>query len=336
MATDGYFIKPEVVDYIIIHTGERYDFLLTANQAEKTNYIIRAETLEVNCETLERGALETNDAIAVLLYDGSSIDKARIQADYNTRRSCSMENVCKVANCPFKIYLNGSGYDCSNLHIDEMKLLVPTPEDELPDSKSVNLKSTWFFNFGFDSVEFTSTVNGRNFILPSTSLQTQGYRQIDSELCKDLSDECNLNEDDCTCVHMVSIASEFSGDTIRFVFSSLNTSTGFSFAHPIHLHGHSFHVVKVGYGSYDPSNNSIIGPTTVMGFNVTVKKPVARIVCNKVNDNIPTCWNYYRVFADGLDCYGNIIRRCITSPSRCFATRGTTGNIAGRNGSGHQ
>jgi hypothetical protein len=195
------------------------------------------------------------------LYDDSSIDKAVIQANYGTKRLCDTENVCKVANCPFENYLTGSGYNCSNLHVDELQLLVATPGNKLPKSKAVNIDSTWFFNFGFDSAEFTSTVNGRNFILPSTSLQTQGYKQIDSELCKDLSDECNLDEDDCTCVHMINIESGLSGKTIRFVFSSLNIIKGFSFAHPIHLHGHSFHVVKVGYGSYNASNNRVNGPT---------------------------------------------------------------------------
>ena len=258
VGTDGYFIEPVEVDYLIIHTGERYDFLLTANQTDKTNYIIRAETLEVNCTTLDRENFANNDAIAVLLYDGSSIDTAVIERDYiSGRRSCSRDNECTVANCPFENYMSGSGYNCSNLHVHELKLLVPTPDEELPKSKGVDIQSTWFFNFGFDSKEFTSTVNGRNFILPNISLQTQGNEKGRVPLCKNLNNECNLSEEDCTCVHVVNIENKYSGKTIRFVFSSLDRRRGFSFAHPIHLHGHSFHVVKVGYGSYDPTNNRI-------------------------------------------------------------------------------
>ena len=37
----------------------------------------------------------------------------------------------------------------------------------------------------------------------------------------------------------------------RLVFSSLSTARNTRFSHPIHMHGHSFHVVKVGYGDYD-------------------------------------------------------------------------------------
>ena len=36
----------------------------------------------------------------------------------------------------------------------------------------------------------------------------------------------------------------------RLVFSSLSTERNTRFSHPIHMHGHSFHVVKVGYGLY--------------------------------------------------------------------------------------
>ena len=46
IATDGYFIEPILVDYIIIHTGERYDFLLEANQAPN-NYLMRFEILKL-------------------------------------------------------------------------------------------------------------------------------------------------------------------------------------------------------------------------------------------------------------------------------------------------
>ena len=40
IATDGHFIQPVEVDYIIVHSGERYDFILEANQNEQENYWI--------------------------------------------------------------------------------------------------------------------------------------------------------------------------------------------------------------------------------------------------------------------------------------------------------
>ncbi|KAL5515569.1 hypothetical protein EMCRGX_G000754 [Ephydatia muelleri] len=49
IATDGYLVKPVGVDYIIIHSGEHYDFALKPTEVGiKRNYLIRAETLEVD------------------------------------------------------------------------------------------------------------------------------------------------------------------------------------------------------------------------------------------------------------------------------------------------
>ena len=48
VGTDGYWIQPvQNVDYVIIHSGERFDFLLEANHTRK-DYWIRAETLEID------------------------------------------------------------------------------------------------------------------------------------------------------------------------------------------------------------------------------------------------------------------------------------------------
>ena len=46
VASDGYDIKPMVVESFIINPGERYDFLLEANQ-QYDNYWIRAVSMEV-------------------------------------------------------------------------------------------------------------------------------------------------------------------------------------------------------------------------------------------------------------------------------------------------
>ena len=51
MSTDGYLTQPVTAEYIIIHTGERYDFFLrakTRNQlVRKSNFVIRAELLAI-------------------------------------------------------------------------------------------------------------------------------------------------------------------------------------------------------------------------------------------------------------------------------------------------
>ena len=44
IATDGHLVRPSEVDYIIIHTGERYDVFLNITLTPNTNYLIRAQT----------------------------------------------------------------------------------------------------------------------------------------------------------------------------------------------------------------------------------------------------------------------------------------------------
>ena len=179
------------------------------------------------------------------------INYNKLESDYVNKnpKSCSELNTCIVANCPFKDYASPA-YECMN--VEKFTLAIPTTAEELPDSNNVRKDSTFFFNFGFDSDEFTSTINGRNFILPSTSLfaEQKYLADIKSQMCTSTDNECIGTQ--CQCIKIIiTLNDAFYKNTVRFVLSSLNISDGFSFAHPVHLHGHSFHVVKIGYGMYD-------------------------------------------------------------------------------------
>ena len=51
VGTDGYWVDPVPVDYIGIHSGERYDFLLiTKSSPSKSDYWMRAEAQEIDVE----------------------------------------------------------------------------------------------------------------------------------------------------------------------------------------------------------------------------------------------------------------------------------------------
>ena len=53
ISTDGSLIEPIPTQFIILHTGERYDFILTANhpRSDVNDYWIRAETLELDLDS---------------------------------------------------------------------------------------------------------------------------------------------------------------------------------------------------------------------------------------------------------------------------------------------
>ena len=216
IATDGFFIEPISADFLIVNTGERYDFLLDANQYSGTyDFLIRAETLEVNCSSLKvDGKLERNDAIAALTY-GNSVNMSVIEAAYMngfSKPNCTSQNPCTVVNCPFENWAE-PGYQCIN--VDQFRLLVPTPENELPyfSSEWSANDATFFFNFGFDSTEVTSTVNGRNFLVPSVSLQTEPKDKDKLTVCSNVGATCN--KEDCQCTQILDLGENLYNKTIR-------------------------------------------------------------------------------------------------------------------------
>lgn len=162
---------------------------------------------------------------------------------------------CVAVNCPFRAF--HSSYNirqCVNAH--ELSLLWPTPREELPsadvdpDCEDCEL----FFNIGSN----TDSLNGRNMQLPPYPLLTQSESILPTEFC-DVNTICQNppGGEACPCVHVRSISSF--NKTIRFVLSSVGNevTTGDGFSHPMHLHGHHFHVVDIGYGSYYDINATL-------------------------------------------------------------------------------
>ena len=65
--------------------------------------------------------------------------------------------------------------------------------------------------------------------------------------------------DGCTCTNILDVPYNKS---VRLIFSSGgNTADRRNFTHPIHLHGHEFQVVAVGYGTYDETTGGVTLPT---------------------------------------------------------------------------
>ena len=261
IATDGYFIQPVAVDFVIVHSGERYDFIVSADQTEQSDYWIRAQTLEFNSpEPRDSGPtnpppyeLLNHETLGILHYSGAppptSLDYSNIT---NISRDCSEDNPCTAVNCPFEKFHESYHINCINVH--DLRLLNPTPDSELP---SVDADVEYIFNFAFENPQRTSTINGRNFIFPPAALQTQ-----QGELNRDRKQfECKQEDDckeGCHCLHILDIPYK---KTVRIVVSTKGNSLfRRRFTHPVHLHGHSFHVVATGYGDYD--DNGLLSSTT--------------------------------------------------------------------------
>ena len=141
-AMDGTLVKPREVDFIIIHAGERYDFLLdtnkTAEEIGNGSFPIWGRTLETSTQDV----LEIPDVHIVegiLHYDTtpepdsteyeeifnmySIIGKGDCTIDNScetnyVETTCTPEYMCLALNCPFKNYPPSFYIDC--IHVNQL------------------------------------------------------------------------------------------------------------------------------------------------------------------------------------------------------------------------
>ncbi|XP_064638257.1 uncharacterized protein LOC135494275 [Lineus longissimus] len=264
VATDGFDVDPVAVESFIINPGERFDVMLEANQTAK-NFMIRAETLEVGFEHI---------AEAILNYEG--IDP--LLEPTTSRRKCTASKPCKVLNCPFKYYPQGSNTEC--MLIDQLR----GQEGDAPKASSSSYKE-FFLNFALPGTKTWTpgSVNGRAFKHPTVSALTQ----MDEMQWGCDPTKCGIGKV-CSCTYHVDI--EY-GDTVQMVF--VNMGAGKGWGHPIHLHGHSFYVVKMGYAQYNSTTGEITGDNLDINCNGNPNRE--KSYCNAatwansswVGDNIP-------------------------------------------------
>ena len=121
IATDGHFIEPVLVDYIVVHSGERYDFVISTGNFDRRAFWIRAETLET--QSLRN---REHSALAILWY-GNNPDENLSWTDMYSQVTSSRRNCnggCSVLNCPF----NASSVQNMNcIHLTQLRALFPNP-----------------------------------------------------------------------------------------------------------------------------------------------------------------------------------------------------------------
>ncbi|XP_064606396.1 uncharacterized protein LOC135471205 [Liolophura sinensis] len=234
IASDGYEIEPVVVQSFIINPGERYDFILTANNSI-ANYWIRSKTLEIEYNHI---------AEARLHYEGAD------ESDPSTEpQKCFESQRCLVLNCPFVYYPAEAYTDCMFVHQLRSRENAPIPFAESGKFKEV------FLNFAMPRM--IGSVNGRAFQLPPVSALTQP-QEIETPC-----ESADCGEDRlCRCSHSLSFEQ---GDVLQLVMTNLGSGKGI--VHPIHSHGHAFYVLKMGYGIYNQTTGAFMSSTTDINCN---------------------------------------------------------------------
>ena len=245
MATDGYLVEPVEVDYISIHSGERYDFLVEANQ-EIGNYWLKAETMEINVGAPPYTFYDHN-AEVILHYAGSDkpnpIEYGNIS---NSSRQCSHVNPCRMLNCPIGQFHPSYNIDC--ISIDTLRLIEATPASEMPDQTP---DVTYFTNVAaFVPKKPLSSINDNPFMLPQFPLATHYEKNDQSSFC-DVNSVCEI-EGGCDCTTVMDVGRNV---TVRIVISAVGEERNDH--HPFHIHGHSVHILGVGHGEYSSEDGAL-------------------------------------------------------------------------------
>eukprot|EP01060_Flectonema_neradi_P003697 TRINITY_DN1239_c0_g1_i2.p1 TRINITY_DN1239_c0_g1~~TRINITY_DN1239_c0_g1_i2.p1 ORF type:complete len:648 (+),score=118.20 TRINITY_DN1239_c0_g1_i2:76-2019(+) len=222
LATDGVDVKPELVESVIIQPGETYDMTVNLNQSPDL-YWIRVETLLTN-----EGV--THSGFAILRYSNVI---GRVGEDPKTvPRNCTADNVCKTLNCPFPAYSKASNRVCMSVHL----LTGLAPKSTVPVDQEV------FLNYGFSPL----AVNNRRFVEPKAPPLSQPL-EADMIPCDDSCDTVP-----CSCTHMQTFPYN---KRIQMVVSNIGPH-GYGM-HPMHMHGHHFEVVHIGYPPYNETTGHV-------------------------------------------------------------------------------
>jgi hypothetical protein len=228
-SSDCFNIKNQDIQSIIVHPGERYDFHATFTDNNRKQYLLIAETIETRAS---HGKYHAAEAIIFVDNAPGSVDLA---PPNNKDKTCLVESKCKTFNCPYGY----TGTDINNcLNFNDVKNTDPYRDPSKVQGNKVD--NEYFFKFAFPGFPGNTpgSVNAREFIPPTSPLLTQPNgltTRCNEKMCRE--------KGVCSCTYIQDIPGN---KLIQMTFMNIGNGSGWS--HPVHLHGHSFFVMKMGFG----------------------------------------------------------------------------------------
>ncbi|XP_055998671.1 uncharacterized protein LOC130047473 [Ostrea edulis] len=242
ISVDGNEVIMTSAESVMVFGGERVDFIVLASE-DINNYWIRMETLEA---ANNAGPINPNTGFAILRYNGTRDVNPR-----SRRNQCRPRDPCRVINCPFGQYPDSHTIECvaaSDLRSTAEQLQA----HPVPIATSADEIQEIFLNFHFSStakIPFTAAVNGQVFVPPTSPPQIYPKQANTTVNCDTL--DCT---DHCACTYIVNLEKD---KTVQMILLNMDDAF-FGMPHPVHMHGHHFHVVKTGYPAYNATSGRFV------------------------------------------------------------------------------
>ncbi|XP_013191002.1 uncharacterized protein LOC106135292 [Amyelois transitella] len=237
IASDGYDLEPITATSLVTYAGERYDFILDANN-EIDNYWIRFRGL-MDCDERFTKAKQ----VAVLHYEGAMEREPDGDPTWE-----ELHNEGLQLNA-----LNKGEEEEETISVAEMRSLAG-PDDSLKEVADYQFYIAYDFYaknnshyhrspyYGYYQVPnkknrlYTPQLNHISMKMPSSPLLIT--RPSAENFCNSSSIDASCEEGYCECSHVLSVKLN---SVVELII--LDEGVTFDANHPFHLHGHSFRVV---------------------------------------------------------------------------------------------
>ncbi|CAI5449197.1 unnamed protein product [Caenorhabditis angaria] len=249
IGADGDEVVPMKIDRLIVFPGERYDILIKGlENPTKLNYRIQVETIQKYF--FDWTVIPTDFGFGFIEYNVTGLTEDFSKPNLQ-HPECTSTSKCSVLNCPFENWFDRPNFTC----ISYDKLENPYPE---LIEKEI-LQATQFdggYEEHFINMHHDSQMEQYQFEFP------WGIPYFHKDDMNSISTDCastecvnNTSSDlDTKCRCFFNLKHKLNNIVqITLYNMGLGGSMGTGYAHPFHLHGHHFYVMKVGWPKYNAS-----------------------------------------------------------------------------------
>ncbi|XP_048588242.1 laccase-4 isoform X2 [Nematostella vectensis] len=230
---DGHRVEPVTVDSVLGFHGESFVVELSADKPIGS-YWIRATVIRTGSSPNPMPDGKSDEGLAVLRYEGHDAE----QEPHSTPVECSQKIPCLVLNCPWVLYHELWYPNQKCIHVTQLKIdtAFHDPEEIEPGEDIFEV----FLNFGFS---IGSSINMRKNVMPRAPL----FQKQSTWGTTPCPEQCSVHG--CRCTHVINIPANRTVQLVMTSYGLVNPRDmrHSSMHHPVHIHGYSFQIMKIGY-----------------------------------------------------------------------------------------